>query len=118
MFSQTISVTDDVIRPNAKPEQNCIILRDMPASVDSDIITSLFASTVLPDGSPCPSIVSMEQSLNTWYVTFNSDIDAKAGLQAIQNVSYEGNKVKARLKTESFAKYQARYVITELIFLR
>ena len=40
------------------------------------------------------------------FVTFATEVEARAALSAIANAKFENTKIKARLKTESFVKYQ------------
>jgi hypothetical protein len=100
-------VVDDIIKSNLKPEQNTIILRDVPAGSTEADIRGIFNAASLSDGSPCPPVQTAREDIGeTWFVTFASEADARLALQAISFSEIGGIKVKARLKTESMAKFQ------------
>lgn len=51
----------------AKPEQNTLILRDIPSSTPSGDILQIFANAVYADGTPCPAVQSVRADMNdTW----------------------------------------------------
>ena len=52
------------VKAYVKPEQNTIILRDIPSSVTIEAIYSIFASAVGADGTPCPPVVSARSDMN------------------------------------------------------
>ena len=63
---QYFSVVNEgtAVKAYAKPEQNTIILRDIPSSVTIEAIYNIFATAVGSDGSPCPPIVTARLDLN------------------------------------------------------
>jgi len=53
----------------SKPEQNTLILRDIPKSTPSEDIVALFTAAVTAEGTPCPAPQSVRADMNdTWYV--------------------------------------------------
>eukprot|EP01036_Dinobryon_divergens_P028892 gene28892-37907_t len=93
------------VKAYAKPEQNTIILRDIPSSVTIEAIYNIFATAVGSDGSPCPPIVTARLDLNNcWFVTFASEEEAKLALHSIRESKIDDKPIKARLKTESSTK--------------
>lgn len=94
---------NDIIKPNVKPEQNTLILRDIPSTASNEAIMEVFAK------ANCPMPVSLRSDMNDiWYATFSSEEDAKAAL-IIRKYKFEDNFIKAGLKAEisqkSFYKY-------------
>ena len=104
--NKSLIFTDDMVRStNWKPEQNTLILRDISSSTPIDDVRQIFTD------ANCPIVQSIRADMNDiWYVVFSSEIDARAALAAIANAKFENTKIKARLKTESIAKYSSRYV--------
>lgn len=51
-----------------KPEQNTLILRDIPSTTPSEEIVGIFSSAVCPgSGAPCPTVQSVRADMNdTW----------------------------------------------------
>ncbi len=58
------------MKPNVRPEQTTLILRDIPRDTPVDKILEIFASTgSQPNGIMCPPIVSVRPDMNdTWSV--------------------------------------------------
>jgi len=66
--NKNLVLADDVVRSsNLKPEQNTLILRDIPTSTPADDISAIFSGAVCSDGSPCPHVQSVRSDMNdTW----------------------------------------------------
>ena len=97
---RSVYIAEDGVRSFIKPEQNTLILRDIPSSTSPEEIAGLFSST--PD---CPPAEVVKPDMNdTWFVSFASEGDARAALLAIRNARFLDKPVRARLKTESLIK--------------
>jgi len=106
--NKNLVVVDNVVRLNTKFEQNTLILRDLPTSAPPADVTSIFSNAKTLDGLPCPLPITVRSDMNdTWFVTFQTEAEARIALQAINGCVYENVKIKARLKTESALKYQS-----------
>lgn len=87
-------VMNDVIKSNVKPEQNTLILRDIPSTSSNEAIMEVFTQ------ANCPIPISLRSDMNdTWYATFASEEDAKAAL-VIRKFKFGDNLIKVALKAE------------------
>lgn len=101
--ANSLIVTENIIRPNVKAEQQTIILRDVEETVTEETIKELF------EKAECPSLVGCRSEMNnTWFVTFASETDARLSLDKIKSISLAGKPVRARLKTESLVRAYPR----------
>ena len=83
---------NDIIKPNVKPEQNTLILRDIPSTASNEAIMEVFTQ------ANCPLPISLRSDMNdTWYATFSCEEDAKAAL-VIRKFKFGDNLIKAALK--------------------
>ena len=95
-----VSIEDDRVKLHVKLEQNTIILRNIPQNTDDQKIKDIFESA-----ENCPVLTGVRSDIgDTWFVTFETEDDAKAALLAIGSSKFEGQPIKGRLKTESIAK--------------
>ena len=113
-------MTENIIRPNIKLEQNTVILREVEESVTEALIQEMFESAA------CPPIVSCRsEANNNWFslslfmffddsvprfVVFSSEVDARTALEKIKNSRLEGKVVRARLKTESLIRRFSKFL--------
>lgn len=120
--SKAVVITDDGVRPNVRPEQTTLILRDIPSDTPSEKVAEIFATCPVP----CPNVISLRSETNdTWYVqslldsvcvtikhelfsyitsrfvTFSTEAEVRDALVACRSARFEGRPVKARLKTDS-----------------
>lgn len=67
----TVSSDGSAVKAYVKPEQNTIILRDIPNSMTIEGIYHIFANAVGSDGAPCPPVVSARSDMNDhWFKLF------------------------------------------------
>ena len=52
-------MTEDGVRPFLKPEQNTLILRDIPSSTPSEEVISIFSQV-----AECPPVQSVRSEMN------------------------------------------------------
>ena len=101
---------DDTVRAIVKPEQNILILRDIPSSTPSDDIIDIFtragmAVTVTAEALTAYIPIGVRAEIgDTWFITFASDANARAALKAIQHVRFGNRRLSARLKTTTAVK--------------
>mmetsp|Transcript_30329 Transcript_30329/g.41744 ORF Transcript_30329/g.41744 Transcript_30329/m.41744 type:complete len:1036 (+) Transcript_30329:141-3248(+) len=101
----TVVGDGSAVKAYVKPEQNTIILRDIPNSIAVEDIHNIFATAVGPDGRiSCPPVVSARCANDHWFVTFATEEDAKVALISIRESKFDNKPIKARLKTESSTK--------------
>lgn len=99
-----VATPDGGIRPTYKQQQHTVILRDVPSSTPQDAILNILRE------KGCTGYKSIRSELNdTWFITFESEQDARDSIFAIRDATLDGKPIRARLKTESIAKsfYQA-----------
>ena len=100
---------NDAIKPNVKPEQNTLILRDIPSTSSNEAIMEIFTN------ANCPVPISLRSDMNDiWYATFSSEEDAKAAL-VIRKYKFGENFIKVGLKAEISQKSFYKYVINKII---
>lgn len=99
---QTIEANDK----KTKPEQDTIILRDMPSSTTKEEIHELFS------WDNCPKIKTVHSDVgNCWFVSLDGTNDVIVDtLLALRSKKFKGEfNIKARLKTESVVKATSNY---------
>jgi hypothetical protein len=105
-----------------KPEQITLILRDISSKCTNEEIMCIFSNENEVEGGDgvtvcCPAVKSVRSDISdNWFVTFSSEAHAQAALVVIKNRKFNGNIIKARLKTETanksyFSAPQPRYGI-------
>ena len=98
--SSMVTLNNEVVKLNFKIEQNTVILRDIPTKTREEDVRAIFESV-----SNCPEITELRSDIgDTWYVTFNSEEDAKQALSGLPGCKFNDKAVKGRLKTESIKK--------------
>lgn len=96
--SHSVVVVEDHVRPNYKIEQNTIIVRDLE-NISEESLKALFFE------NGCPAVTSCRSDMNSsWFLSFRNEDDAREALLKIRGAKFNGQPVRARLKTESMAK--------------
>ncbi len=92
-------VTPNGIRPNVRSERNTIILRDLPSNTDPRRVEAIFKDA----GMEVPISVRADVG-DTWFVTFKTEDDAMKSILELRGSEFEGNPIKARLKSENLLR--------------
>ncbi len=97
--SSACIVTPNGIRPNVRSERNTIILRDIPSNTDPKRVVAIFKDA----GMEIPITVRADVG-DTWFVTFKTEDDAMKSILELRAHVFEGNPIKARLKSENLLR--------------
>lgn len=95
--SKNVHIIDGKIKANIKQERNTIILREIPSDTPDAEILTIFEGT-----RPVKNVRS--DVGDTWFVSFESEDDAREALLAIRDRKFNGQSVKARLKVENILR--------------
>jgi hypothetical protein len=77
--------------------RNTLILREIPKYSSAEEIKTIFPN---PD-----KIFSVHPDIaDTWFVSFNNEEDCKVAYDAVQDATFKGHAVKARIKSENLLK--------------
>jgi len=86
------------IRPNVTSERSTLILREIPQATPEADVKSLF-------GEYAAEISTIKSEIgDNWYVHFNGEKPALAAYEFLQTQTFNGNSVRARIKSESFIR--------------
>jgi hypothetical protein len=85
-----------------RPARTTVILREMPDSAQESEIKELFL------GNPAFKVMSVRADVgNTWFVEFETEEGAKEAVMYVTAKTFQGERVKARLKSESVMRASA-----------
>lgn len=97
--SVVVDETETFVRPNIKSQRNTIILREIPSSTNPAEIKELF------NNDKAGKVVGIKPDVgDCWYVTLEDDESAVSTIEYLKTQTFNGQPVKARLKTESTLK--------------
>merc|ERR1712159_941153 len=86
------------IRPNVTSERSTLILREIPQATPEDEVKALF-------GEHVSELATIRSEIgNNWYCNFNGEAAAMAALEHLQSQTFNGNMVRARIKSESIIR--------------
>ena len=91
----TVSADKASVKPNITAQRNTIILREIPASTAEEDVKGIFTSI-----GHTPKSVRSEVG-DIWFVTMESEKAAREATIAIHSSTFQGNPIKARLKSEN-----------------
>lgn len=84
------------VKPRPRPQRNTIILREIPSDAAPETVQALFAG----EGAPRVQEIRPEVGDN-WFVVLESEESALEALNWLRSQLYNGEPVRARMKTES-----------------
>lgn len=90
----TVDESGTRVKPNISVERKTVILRDVPDSTEQEMMDLL-------NQLNSPVVQSIKQDIgNMWYFTFESEQHALQLLTSIRGISFKGQPIAARMKSE------------------
>ncbi len=84
------------VKPRPRPQRNTIILREIPSDAAPGAVAALFS------GEGAPRVVEVRPEVgDNWFVVLESEDSALEALNWLRAQSFNGDPVRARMKTES-----------------
>lgn len=110
LFLQKFSINNDTVRvvPQQQPlEPYCLLVREMPPTVNESSWLKLFEQSRCADGSACPlpTAARYEHFNNTWVIVFGSEEDVRNAHAAARWLSVDGVQLRARLRIDGKNPY-------------
>lgn len=92
------------VKPRTKPLRNTIILREIASSTDPALVVALFAPGAgAPQLAP-PQVRQVRAEVgDNWFAVFDDEPAALHALNWLRTVTFNGEPVRARMKTDSSA---------------
>jgi hypothetical protein len=87
------------VRPNFQLKRNTLILRDIPSDASVDDVENLLSGEELPR----PIFIRPDIG-NNWFITFENEASALMMLEVVRGLTWEGNPIPVRLKSENLLK--------------
>lgn len=91
-----VSESGESVRPQMKTQRSTLILRDISSETPLTEIEEIFKH------EGCAPVKKIKPEIgNTWFVSFETEQEALATLTVLRTLSFKGQTIQARVKTEN-----------------